>query len=690
MLARFIPAFSALIFLAGFSQAADNVPQTTAHTSADYQRLPLSFELNSGQTDPAVKAYTRGSGYGLFLTATESVLALPRPNQQGAVLHMHHVGANPLAKVVGLDPLPGTVNYLIGNDATHWRHDVPTYARVRYEGIYPGIDLIYYGSQQQVEYDFVLAAGADSHAIQFSVEGARSVSISPAGDLVLDTSAGSVRHHKPLVYQQIAGIRHPVDGHYRLSGANQITFDIGRYDRTRELVIDPSLDFSTYYGGTSSEVAKAIAVDSLGNAYVTGYTASLNYPQVSPLQPAFGGGTSDAFVTVLNSKATAAVVSTFIGGSGSDSGTAIAVDPNFTANPFVYVTGVTTSTDFPTTLPLQAANAGGQDIWVAKVNALTHAIVYSTYFGGSGSDAANGIVADSSGNAIIAGSTSSANFPTKNPLQLALSGSLDAFVAKISSDGSTLLYSTYFGGSGVDAATAIALDSSSNIFIAGITSSSNLPTLAAAQNTLGGGGEDAFITKFKADGTGLVFSTYLGGTAQDQGKGIAVDLTGDAFITGVTNSIDFPTVNPLQKTNGGGSDAFLVKYSAAGVVVFSTYFGGSGNDVAYGVALDPSGNAFFAGSTTSKNLSLINPVQSANAGGTDGFVVKYSNNGLTVIYATYLGGSGSDIIYGITVGSQGNARVTGNTNSPNFPTTPGVVQPANAGASDIFVSKIKS
>ncbi len=390
------------------------------------------------------------------------------------------------------------------------------------------------------------------------------------------------------------------------------------YDVSRPLIIDPVLTYSTYLGGSSDDVGYAIAVDSVGNAYVTGSTASTNFPTASPIQPASGGGT-DAFITKLNTSGSTLAYSTYLGGNSDDFGYAIAVDSAGNA----YVTGYTFSTNFPTANPIQPANAlGGFDAFVTKINASGSALVYSTYLGGNGNDIGHGIAVDAAGNTYVTGETDMTTFPTVNPIQ-GCSGPL-AFVTKINASGSALVYSTCLGGgSGVSRGFAIAVDSAGNAYVTGHTSSTNFPTVNPIQPVFGGA-LDAFVTKINAGGSALVYSTYLGGITTDDGRGIAVDAAGNAYVTGFTRSTNFPTMNPIQAANAGGTaDAFVTKLNAAGsALVYSTYLGGNGQDIGYGIAVDSSRSVYVTGNTASTNFPTMNPFQAANAGGIEAFVAR--------------------------------------------------------------------
>ena len=674
---------------------------TQAQVSSSYGKLPLSFEINRGQTDAQVKFLARGQGYGLFLTPREAVLSLrvaqaktaqarkPAPGKgakadepaRSAVVRMRLAHANSHPELSGLDPVPGTSNYFIGNDPGKWQTEIAHYARVKYAAVYPGIDLVYHGNQRQLEYDFVLAPGADPKRIELVFEGARRLSLDKQGNLVLATAGGELVQRKPVVYQEAQGKRTEVEGRYVLRGRNRAGFHVASYDTRRPLVIDPVLSFSTYLGGSGEDRGYGIAVDASGNAYVTGTTASSNFSTTAgAYQRVYGGGSYDAFVTKLNATGTALTYSTYLGGSGDDEAWSIAVD----AGGNVYLTGLTDSSNFPTTAgTYQTVYSGGSypfDAFVAKLNAGGTALVYSTYLGGSGGDYGYGIAVDGSGNAYVTGSTGSSNFPTTaGAYQTVSSGGGDAFVTKLNAAGTALVYSTLLGGSGADYGADIAVDGGGNVYVMGPTASSNFPTTAGAYQTVyGGGSYDAFVTKLNATGTALLYSSLLGGSGWGPGFGITLDGSGNAYVTGYTASSNFPTTaGAYQRVYGGGSyDAFVTKLNATGTaLVYSTYLGGSGGDGGNSIVVDASGNAYLSGTTVSSNFpTTADAHQFVNAGGGDAFVTKLNAAGSAFVYSTYLGGTGSDSGPGIAMDGSGNVYVTGYTLSSNFPTTSGAYQ----------------
>ena len=543
-------------------------------------------------------------------------------HQTDQVLRWKPLGMKENIQLLGLDPQEARVNYLIGDDPGKWHTDIPTYKAALYREAYPGIDIKLYGTEQHLEYDILVQPGADLSSLKFQYEGIENLKIDPQGDLVVCLpGGGELLHQKPYAYQEIEGQQIKREVRFQLYSEvpNSYGFVVAGLDPSYPLIIDPILVYSTYLGGSYGDEGYGIAVDGAGCAYVTGYTGSTNFPTQNPLQPQNNGGDwGDAFVAKLNASGSALVYSTYLGGSGSDVGMGIAVDGAGCA----YVTGLTSSTDFPTQNPLQPQNKGGWDVFVAKLNAPGSALVYSTYLGGSGTDDGMGIAVDGAGCAYVTGDTSSTDFPTQNPLQPQKKGNYDAFVAKLNASGSALVYSTYLGGSGRDVGSGIAVDGAGCAYVTGHTSSTDFPTQNPLQPQKKGN-YDAFVAKLNAPGSALVYSTYLGGSDDDQGRGIAVDGAGCAYVTGHTYSTDFPTQNPLQPQKKGPLDAFVAKWNASGsALVYSTYLGGSDPDWGYGIAVDGAGCAYVTGYTWSTDFPTQNPLQPQNKGDEDAFVAK--------------------------------------------------------------------
>ena len=739
-----------------------------------YGKMPLSFEANQGQTDPQVKFLSRGSGYTLFLTGNKAVLGLRTPERkasietqqprrrvrqsslqhrksevgnsaakarsrnENAVLSLRLVKGNPQARVVGLDELPGRSNYFIGNDPSKWRSGVRNYAKVKYEGVYPGVDLVYYGNQGQLEYDFVVAPGADPRVVTLALEqtpsDGRPLQIDRDGNLRVGVRGNEVVFHKPFVYQtasadlqsQVRG-RDSIDGRYRVKGDREVTFEVTSYDHSKPLVIDPVLSYSSFLGGPNQDSSDSVsvAVDPAGNAYVASGTLSAAFP-VTPgsFQTGFGGSPAicdqaticgDAFVTKINPAGTAIVYSTYLGGSSSDYAFGLAVD----AMGNTYVTGDTESANFPVTPGAFQPTFGGQpavcergycgDTFVAKLNPTGSILLYSSYLGGSGNDSSQAIVFDSSGNAYVTGTTDSADFPTTpGAFQTKFTGNdncvgrsganipcEDAYVTKINPTGTALVYSTYLGGfTGDDGGNGIATDGSGHAMVTGVTCSTDFPVTKEAFQSQNGGVCDVFLTAFDTIGSKLLYSTYFGGNGYDVAYAVDVGSGGNAYLVGQTFSSNFPvTAGALQTNYGGNGDAFVAKFNrrldGAASLVYSTYLGGSANDGGVGVAVDSFGDAFVTGGANSPNFPTVRPLQAVNAGGGDAFVAEVNPWGSALLYSTFVGGSNGEYGDSLALDPNGNAYVAGPTQSADFPTTPRAFQPAFAGgAKDVFVVKI--
>ncbi len=677
------------------------IPRPQKNRLAD---LPLSFEINDGQADAATRFLSRGNGYNLYLNAAESILVLGkapvdkdknRPDSKRtkkanipvAVVKMKLADSNKQARMSGLEELKGKTNYFIGNDPAKWRTNVSTYAKVKYEEVYPGIDMVYHGDQENLEYDFVVAGGADPGDIKMQYEGARSLRVNKNGDLLIRVQGGELRQHKPIVYQEIDGQKVQVTARYVLKRKTEVTFEIGAFDRSKVLLIDPQLSYSSYLGGAQDEYAENIAVDGTGNIYVSGMTRSTNFPLANAFQSSHGGGFDfwDAYITKLDPTGSTLIYSTYLGGNGDEYCYGLAVDGNGSA----YISGVTWSSNLPTVNPFQSSHGGGQeDVFVTKFNPAGSALVYSTYLGGNSVERSQAMAVDSAGNAYLTGYTSSANFPTLNPFQPAKAGSAeDAYITKFGPTG-LLIYSSFLGGDAAEIAEAVTTDSSGNAYVTGFTGSTNFPTVNPRQSTFAGGIYDAFVTKVNPTGTALVYSTYHGGTALDFANSIAVDASGNAYVTGATDSTNFPVVNAFQSTSHGAREGFVSKFNATGnSLLYSTYIGGAGDDTGNAIALDSANSAYIAGESTSTNFPRQIAIQTLNAGGTDGFVAKLDPNGTTLIFSTYLGGAGGDTPQSIAVNANGDAYVTGRTSSTNFPTV-SPFQSTNGGSGDGFIVKI--
>jgi len=680
--------------VAGQGASAD----ATAAARQAYGELPIAFEPNQGQADAAVRYFSRGPGYSLYLTQAEAVLSL-RGNDGAApaVIHLGFDGANASPRIAGTAPQQARSNYFTGQRAVR---NVAHFGKVGYHDLYPGVDLVYYGNQGQLEYDFLVSPGSDPSRIALNFGGASNIHVDAKGNLVVGTSAGDVVQHAPIAYQVVGGERHAVKAAYAVNDKGKVGFQLGAYDHGQALVIDPVLVYSTYHGGNNGDRGYDIVVDANSNAYVTGGVDSTSgFPVLGAYQAA-SKGASDIFVSKFSSTGTL-VYSTYIGGVGTDEGASIAIDASGNA----YVTGRTTSIDFPLVNAFQSALGGRQDAFLVKLNAAGNGLVYSTYLGGNTNPGGTaltgeygyGVAVDSAGSAYVTGLAVSTNFPTVNAYQSTGGGAYDdVFVTKFSPAGNTLVYSTYIGGNQFDEGYSIAVDSTGAAYVAGITASSNYPLLNARQS-LYGGNNDGFLTKLSPTGNSLVYSTYVGGFGQDAVYGLAVDANGSAYVAGVTSSANFPVQNTLQAYNGGSTsgsaDAFVMQFTAAGnAVAYASYLGGSGNESGIGLAIDGSGNAYVVGQTTSTNFPTVSPIQAANASAAtlaDVFVTKVAAGGSSLLYSTYLGGAGDDVGNDIAVNSSGDAFITGETSSTNFPTV-NARQTANGGGSDAFVARIST
>ena len=630
--------------------------------------LPFRFEANQGQADPSVRFMARGQGYNLGLTATGSDLSLfDSEHGRTAVVRTRIVGANRGARLDPVDRQITETNYLLGNDPAQWLRNVPSWSSVKYAQIYRGIDLVFYGSSQRLEYDFNVSPGADPSAIELEFSGARRIRIDASGDLLLDTGAGEIRWQKPSIYQQYGARRIPISGAFALKHGTRVAFSVGAYDRGRELVIDPTLVYGTYLGGSKNEAAVSVTVDSAGAVYICGFTSSNDLPDTGgSFQTGYAGGV------------------------------------------------------------LSAAVHG--DAFVAKIDPVKGQVIYNTYLGGRGDDFAQGIAVDNAGNAIVAGNTSSANFPvTKDAYSSTYKGAGgnrfhatgDAFLAKLNPTGNALIYSTYFGGSRDDAALSLAIDTTGAAYLTGFSYSTDLPTTVGViqPKFAGGGGNlsyehfdskapepiavtgDAFVAKFSPAGA-LVFSTYLGGSLDDLAIGIALDPSGNIYISGATLSSDFPTTPGAFQTKFGGhgtypndqffvitGDAFVAKLDLTGSkLLYSTYLGGSRDDFAIGLAVDATGAAYVTGFTSSVNFPTTAGAYSRTYKGPpklsellnflagDVFVTKLNPAGSQLAFSTLIGGVNDDGGTGVALDPQGNIFVSGFTNSADFPATPDAVQ----------------
>lgn len=618
-----------LSLAASLTLSAPAAAETKTRTVTAFSQTQLSFETNAGQAAGDVKYISRGPGYSLVLTPGEATLRIsdPKTGKQTKELRMQ-LAYGPSAPVVeGLDDLPGRANYFVGRDPSKWTSGVARYARVRYRNVYPGIDVVFYGNQHRLEYDLIVAPGADLSALVWKFPGARKITVNANGDLVVRTASGETEQSKPMVYQESAGERKPIACNYVLKGSGAVGFALASFDAAKPLVIDPTIVLTQYIGGSAADNILGSATDSAGNIYVVGSTSSTDFPVTGGIQKTLPG-TSDCFITKLSPGGASVIYSTYLGGSAADAALGVAVDSAGNA----YITGTTSSANFPLVSPLQTAFPAPnppyavQTGFVSKLNASGSALIYSTYYGGIQASP-TAIAVDSTGAVYVTGSVGS-GLPTVNPEQAASAGSTDAFVSKMNPAGTALVFSTYLGGGKLDIATAIGLDSTGNIYIAGHTNSIDFPTASPLQAANAGGTFDAFVSELNPAGNTLLFSTYLGGTGSDQANGLAVGSDNSVYVVGSTASTNFPVSNAFQATYGGGSsDGFITKIlpPASGSAVigdqphagavhttgYSTYSGGLGADNIFAAILDPkTGDLVAVSSTQSTNFPLLNPLQS--------------------------------------------------------------------------------
>lgn len=626
----------ALASLAAFPASA----QTPRRASPRQPAPAIFFERSEGRAGKSAAFISRGAGHTLFVTPQEAVFRIKkrtvgrslltyspekRARADGAVARMQLLGADSAAQPLSAQPLPSVSNYFVGSDRTKWRVNTPNYATAGFSNVYKGIDVAYYGNEGRLEYDFIVRPSAKPSQIKLRFAGAKSVQALPNGDLRLDAEGGALRWRAPIAYQDVKGTRTRVPARYHIQNGNEVCFRVGAYDPSKPLVIDPKLIYSTYLGGGNQDATFGIATDSAGS---------------------------------------------------------------------VYVTGTTYSADFPTTAGgFQTASAGGSDVFVAKFSPDGKTLLYSSYIGGSANESGAAIATDSAGNVYVAGQTYSSNFPTTpNAYQASLQGRADAFLAQISADGKSLLYSSYVGGALDDNATSLALDSANSLYLGGWTASIDFPVTAGAfQTTHNKGVYDGFVMKFGALGSPPAYSTYFGASGSDQINGVAVDSQGAAYITGVTTSPNFPvSAGAFRSVFSGYPSAFAAKLNSNGKsIVYSTYLTATGWVLGYGIAVDKTGSAYITGATYANNYPVSpGAYQTTVKGRFDAFVTKLQPNGNKLSYSTYIGGAGDDIASSIALDSAGNAYITGQTYSADFPTSENSFQTQNAGGVDSFIIQL--
>ncbi len=628
--------------------------------------MPFAFVENHGQADARVRAIGTGPGFKAWFE-DESVLL-----QQGAAtVRIDFVGAGLGPAVKLTDPIGAVANYLRGSDPQNWDTNVPMFGSVHYEGVWPGVAVAFSQDGTGVKVEYTLIAGADVGSIRLRFDG--DVAIARDGSLRVRTATGEFREAKPVLYQDIASVRTAVPGNFVQTADGMITF-AAQYNHSYPLVVDPSIQFSGYFGGTGQDNITAVAVNSSFNMIVAGWTVSMDLPASNGVQNADRGGV-DAFVANFSPAGGRLQWCTYLGGSGDDRAFGLAVD----ASNNTYVTGWSSSVNFPVVGGVQSHLSGARDAFVAKLNPAGNGLIYSTYLGGAGVDYANAIAVDSLGEAVIVGDTTSTNLPvTAGAFQQTLAGGQDVFVARLAANGASLSFLTYYGGNSTDHGAAVEIDPTGPIVIGGGTNSTNLPVLLAFQPH-SGGGQDGFVAKFNSTGTALVFSTYLGGSGGSPGfpeevNGLVIGPSRNIIAAGITSSANFPaTAASFQPVYGGGqTDGFLSKLNGTtGVLMASTFLGGTLNDGINSIAGDQYGRVYVTGFTISIDFPVVRSVQAASAGGVAGSMdafVATLNSGLNLMpFSTYLGGSGSDSANGIAVDAMTSIVVAGETSSRDFP-----------------------
>ena len=694
------------LFLAVVSLLAISLPAISASQSAKdratkaYGQMPLSFIENRGQLDQRVKYVISGPQASAFFTRTGVTLDMiqrqtdPKAKTiKHVALMMEFAGASPECSVMGTGELSSKYNFMKGKDPSKWNMGIPTYKGVLYKNVWKGIDIAYRGEKRQLEYDIVVNPGAKVSDARIRYSGAEKVWLDKQGDLNIRTAVGSLIETMPAIYQEKRGKRINIQGGYKLLGNSTVGFSVKNADPSLPIIIDPITDltYSTLLGGSGSDSGWGIAVDSLGAAYITGGTDSLDFPVTPGAFSEVTLGNVDVFVAKLNPSGSALEYCTLLGGNGPEFGYSIAVDALGSA----YITGFTDSPDFPATNGAFSETLGGtEDGFVVKLNPTGSDLEYATYLGGESFDAGFAIAIDSLGNAYITGDTESSVFPTTaGAFSEALEGFIDAFVTKLNPSGSGLVYSTYLGGSDgdFDDGLGIAVDASGSAYVTGVTNATDFPTTPGAFNRSPAGFEDAFVVKLDPLGEELVYSTLLGGLEYDAGFGIAIDSAGNAYVTGDTQSLDFPTtLGAFETLLGGFQDSFVAKVNPSGSdLVYSTFLGGTDVEFEPAIAVDAFGGANITGHTYSTDFpTTVDPFNSLYTGDPDGFIVRIDPSGSDLAYSTYIGSVGFDGGAGIAVDASGSGYVTGQTGLLfPFPTTIGAFQTLAGGGVDAFIAK---
>lgn len=657
---------------------------------------PLRFEPNRGQSATDALFVARGEQGSLLLKAGEVVVPLP-----GREVRLQMVGGAAHPMVKGEDGLASFTDYRIGQDKSRWQTKVPHFGAVRYSEVYPGVDLVFHGRQRELEYDFVVAPGVDARQIKVRFAGADRVRIARSGELLVEAGKAWFTQKVPVAYQDLGAGRKEVRARYKVVGRNEVAFELGRYDRSAALVIDPVVS-ATYFGGTNTDIATAVAYDATGGLWITGYTASEDLPTLGSGYAESKNPVTDVFAAHYSATGTLDYV-TYLGGDNDDRATAIVVDNAGNA----YITGYTASTNFPLGGgSYQASNAGLRDVFITQLNNLSFgsdSLWYSTYIGGTGNDAGNAIALAPDGTVVIAGYTASGDFPMLGtPVQTGNRGGFEAIVIRVDTTlaAESVRYTSYLGGTSTDVATGVLMGPNNQLYVSGYTMSNDFPVAGAAPQMEYGGRGDAFLARFDLNKLGLDaldFGTYLGGDDADLSYGLKRDSAGRLYLVGYTMSTNFPvTATAFQREKNGEADLFLTRFDVATDgnvgVNYSTYLGGNATDIGYGLAVDSGGRVAVSGYTYSTNFPLAgNAYQPVSGGGYDAFVSVLNLNqagAAGLIYSTYFGGEATEVGYGVAFDNRGNLALGGVTTSVErvaAGTAP--AQQNLAGYSDAFVAR---
>lgn len=672
------------------------------------------FEPNRGQMDARVKFYSQAPGYSLFLTASEAVLTFAggttdkkRSARRTEVVRLKLCDARPNPEIIGAEALSSWSSYFRGSDSTSWRTGIPHYRQVRYRGVYPGIDMVYYGSGPRLEYDFVVSPGADPDHIRMRFSGADKVELGAGGDLLVQVGSTLLRQSRPIVYQQVAtaaGIRRvPVEARYRLQ-RKEVTFELGAYDRRRELVIDPVLVYSTLFGGLSLDEIVSVAVDAEGNLIVAGNTTSPEFPITGNAFTGDRQGQADVFVAKLRPSANdpaALLYSSYLGGSSADLLNSMAID----RLGFVYLAGETGSANWPLAgYAFQTQSRGDRDGFVAVLDLRAGgegSLLYSSFLGGDRVDVATAVVPSAGGIFYVAGYTASLNFPTRDALQDSVRGGWDGFFARVDQNREgqgSLTYCSYLGGDSTDVLTAISLEGPDRLVLAGYSMSEDYPiTFGAFQPAMRGKG-DGVVSRVDLSKPGLdalTFGSYFGGSDLDVLTAAALTSNGTLFVTGYTLSNDFPVVGGYQAARAGGADVFFSRIGlnqpGGPAVTYSTFLGGGDTEVPYSLAVHPDGGVYITGYTLSADFPIAgDPLARRYNGAGDGFLVSIDPNATVPLqHSGYFGGDSIDVAFGLAIDSAGLVYLAGRTQSRDYPVTEGAFQPRVFGLSNGFVTKLQ-